>query len=1138
MRRTTRLLALFALLSVTTSALYAQPVHHLAPGAPTSLTSPTDPVSIAVMSLKYPGDYIVFDDALFFTGLDQTSSGRELWRTDGTREGTQLFLDIRPGPETSNPSYLVEASGVLFFVADDGVHGRELWASDGTPDGTRLVTDAWAGPNGSAPNDVVVSGDQVFFTPWNDIVGRELWVSDGTPAGTKLVKDIVPGYQGGRPVHLTDADGTLYFSAWTPEAGFELWKSDGTPEGTVLIKDIAPGSADTMPTLFTTLGDRVYFAADDRVNGQELWVTDGTSEGTVMMADIRPGEGSSWPASLTRIGDRLVFAADDGVHGAELWESRGTLETTRLVADIWPGLPGAGPHHFVELNGRLFFAASDPQHGIEPWVSDGSAAGTLLVKDGYPGLDDSAPAHLLVKGLRVFYAGDDDSHGYELWVSDGTEAGTHLVKDLLPGLEGSRPQGLTTFGDAFYFSAIADLSGSQRLWRSDGTPEGTRLVIPPYDSLRLFLSHTRLFETWRIRPHLFTEEGDRTTEIAPASAEWTSTAPDVAGYDPTLDRVVAYTAGTARLTASFQGTIASVDIVVEAPILPPVYETIDPYLASAPDDAIHTVPVLVIRYLPTPNGVDLDITKVPDFWWLHEVTLADMKKTIDLFDKRTKFMLEEGSRFRGYKTLRGDPGAGPMPPPSIGYKVVRYLTVYEQTPPSTYTYDVSGVPSYYVDVTQVMDRFSLQELIEAEGVKEVWFWSSPFDTSFPTYTSNPSLFDPADFRGMPESNMASPSSGDISNSWRIHDDLPILDHTYIVYGSNFRRSQAESVHNHGHQLEVMLRYAASRQDGHDGLFWHDFVGVTNGQFTTGRSGWTHMPPNTIDNYDYVDPALVLSDIEDWRPDNTGAKTLVNLNTWGDLPYEWPEPDVIPQQVESHWYIYWMQNMPGYQNTIPYGNDFMTNWWFATAEWDAALGTSPTFGLHGAEPALPVSLVHFDGRYDTDRVQLTWDTASETNNAGFALERAVEADGPFAPIAFVSGQGTTSDPHTYTYTDTALPAGSATVAYRLKQVDMDGQFAYSSTVTVATPPAQFTLSPNYPNPFNPRTRITYTLPVATDVRLAVYDLLGRERVVLVDTFQDAGRYAVEMDAGAWASGQYLYRIQAGSFDKTGVMLLLR
>ncbi len=1137
MKRITRLFALLALISVT-SALSAQPVPEWTPGAAASQPSSTTPAPVSLKAVSYPGDFIVFKDALYFSGLDQTSSGRELWRTDGTSEGTYLFLDIKPGPESSSPSNLVETGGLLFFVADDGVHGQELWVSDGTPEGTRLVVDAWAGRNGSAPSDIVVSGDRVFFTPWNDIVGRELWVSDGTPAGTKLVKDIVPGSQGGRPVHMTDANGVLYFSAWTPEAGFELWKSDGTPEGTVLVKDIAPGSADTMPTQFTTLGDRVYFSANDRVNGEELWVTDGTPEGTRMVADIWPAWGSSSPSSLTRIGDRLVFAADDGVHGAELWESRGTPETTRLVADIWPGSPGSGPHNFVELNGRLFFAASDPEHGTEPWISDGTSAGTYLVKDGYPGQDDSVPAHMFVKGTQVFYAGDDDVHGYELWVSDGTEAGTHLVHDLVPGIEGSRPQGLTTFGDVLYFSAYADQTSISRLWHSDGTPEGTRLVISPYDSLRLVLSHTRLLETWRIRPHLFAEEGDHTIELDVTTAEWTSTAPDVAGYDPALNRVVAHTAGTATLTASVLGTAASVDIIVEAPILPPVYETIDPYLASAPDDAIHTVPVLVIRYLPTPNGVDLDITKVPDFWWLHEITLADMKATIDLFDKRTKFMLEEGSRFRGYKTLRGDPGAGPMPPPSIGYKVVRYLTVYEQTPPSTYTYYISGIPVYYVDVTQVMDRFGLQELIEAEGIKEVWFWSSPMDAGFPTYIANPGLFDHADFRGMPESNMASPLTGDISNSWRIPDDLPILDHTYIVYGSNFRRTQAESVHNHGHQLEVMLRYAATRQDGHDGLFWHDFVGVTNGQFKTGRAGWTHMPPNTIDHYDYVDRALVLSDIEDWRPDNTGAKTLVNLNTWGNLPYAWPEPDFVPQQVESHWYIYWMQNMPGYQNTIPYGNDFMTNWWFLTAEWDAALGTSPTFGLHGTEPALPVSLTRFDGRYDADRVYLTWETASETNNAGFAIERAVSGEGPFATVAFVPGQGTTSDPHTYAYTDTALPAGTGSVLYRLKQVDMDGRFAYSPTVTVATPPADFTLSPNYPNPFNPRTQITYAIPVATDVRLAVYDLLGRELVVLVDAFQDAGRYTVEVDAGAWASGQYLYNIQAGSFNESGVMLLLR
>ena len=86
---------------------------------------------------------------------------------------------------------------------------------------------------------------------------------------------------------------------------------------------------------------------------------------------------------------------------------------------------------------------------------------------------------------------------------------------------------------------------------------------------------------------------------------------------------------------------------------------------------------------------------------------------------------------------------------------------------------------------------------------------------------------------------------------------------------------------------------------------------------------------------------VKSDIEDWTPDNSGAKKLVDVNTYGDLPYPWPEADAtkIPQRIESQWYIYWMQNMPGHGNQIRYGQKQITNWWIFTADWDAAISSS-------------------------------------------------------------------------------------------------------------------------------------------------------------------------------------------------------
>jgi hypothetical protein len=76
------------------------------------------------------------------------------------------------------------------------------------------------------------------------------------------------------------------------------------------------------------------------------------------------------------------------------------------------------------------------------------------------------------------------------------------------------------------------------------------------------------------------------------------------------------------------------------------------------------------------------------------------------------------------------------------------------------------------------------------------------------------------------------------------------------------------------------------------------------------------------------------------------------------------------------------------------------------------------------------------------------------------------------------------------------------------------------------PQQFELKQNFPNPFNPSTTIQYSLPEASDVRIAVYNTLGEEAAVLVDGYQPAGRYSVVYHAHSPASGIYFYSLTAG------------
>src|SRR5262249_11737905 len=221
--------------------------------------------------------------------------------------------------------YLTDFNGTLFFAANDGVHGTELWKSDGTADGTVLVKDINPGRSGSYLFNLTVIDGTLFFTANDGVHGAELWKSDGTTAGTVLIKDINPGRASSYPQNHTVVNGTLFFTANDGTTGVELWKSDGTAAGTVLVKDIRPGSAhgvppSSSPSSLTAVGDQLFFSANDGVHGRELWKSDGTEAGTVLVKDIRPGSSpygypyGSNPQHLTAVDDQLFFAANDGVH--------------------------------------------------------------------------------------------------------------------------------------------------------------------------------------------------------------------------------------------------------------------------------------------------------------------------------------------------------------------------------------------------------------------------------------------------------------------------------------------------------------------------------------------------------------------------------------------------------------------------------------------------------------------------------------------------------------------------------------------------------------------------------------------------------------------------------------------------------
>ena len=192
-----------------------------------------------------------------------------------------------------------------------------------------------------------------------------------------------------------------------------------------------------------------------------------------------------------------------------------------------------------------------------------------------------------------------------------------------------------------------------------------------------------------------------------------------------------------------------------------------------------------------------------------------------------------------------------------------------------------------------------------------------------------------------------------------------------------------------------------------------------------------------------------------------------------------------------------------------------DWWWAV----------DNICIYGSDP-IPVELTSFTATANLGAVELSWITATETNNRGFEVQRS--AGGEFETIAFVEGHGTTTQTNAYSYTDKTVGTGS--YSYRLKQVDFDGTFEYSNVVEVEVAvPAEFALDQNYPNPFNPSTKIAFRLAVDSKVSLKVFDILGQEVTSLVNGNLVAGGHSVDFDASSLNSGVYLYRIEATGVD---------
>ena len=372
------------------------------------------------------------------------------------------------------------------------------------------------------------------------------------------------------------------------------------------------------------------------------------------------------------------------------------------------------------------------------------------------------------------------------------------------------------------------------------------------------------------------------------------------------------------------------DVVEEIQWSPIQFVDVDPALSTPAQGSEKQINVVVINYVPTnDNGVTVNQNTFPfagDNGVDPNLTVEEYNKWVLSQNIRTKVGIEEGSKFRGYKNNND---------PYIGINVLKYINVYEmpkivrEMPGDLFAID--STEGYYPDYFKLFESIGLESLVNEHDVKEVWF-------------NRKSL-------AVPESNMSSPSSGDISNAYYgssqygysntiQEDDLPIYDKTFVVYSHWMHNSYKAILHVRGHQIERQLDVL----EGGDFL-WGKFKGFSVGPDGRERGcGTVHYPVNATSDYQYNNDHHILSDIEDWEPDGSGERTLVNNDNWIreiNIPYTLPTSsyksetsrDVIGNDPEGGWLIYWFQSIPGEDNNLQYNGLNLKNWWDALYDWD-------------------------------------------------------------------------------------------------------------------------------------------------------------------------------------------------------------
>jgi len=415
-----------------------------------------------------------FHDHVIFR-VDRGNDGRtQLWRTDGTAEGTIKLAD-------DSGAFVVahRTEEAIYFSAGNDT----IWVVDADFNVDRIGA-LPPESNHSIKIEVAMANDQLVISrPVLVCEVNCLWFVDvfaidtkssSATGNTERIAQIGPYATNQQAQSFIPWGDSLAFVAGDPENGREIWTTDGTSEGTRLAFRSSQGEESTVRRLWGFQDELIYEMGP--TDYSTIVRTDGTTEGTEIIATGIVGE---FNREMFISDDRIAFVAHNAGNRSRVWGSDGSSAATNsLDLFVTTDSKFRGYATFLkEHNRELYFAADVGDFETELWATDGTVENTRRVTS-----EDSAvrllnpalssfdndfpltqnvgsqgnPADHVQLGDEFFFIAETPQHGREIWRTDGTDAGTHLVVDISDGPDDSTPNHLTVIDDALYFAAIGD----------------------------------------------------------------------------------------------------------------------------------------------------------------------------------------------------------------------------------------------------------------------------------------------------------------------------------------------------------------------------------------------------------------------------------------------------------------------------------------------------------------------------------------------------------------------------------------------------------------------------------------------------------------------------------------------------------